>query len=153
IAAVQQTEFVGAAGMVRRYIRKVTTMSKKATLNATIDTAAFEKKFEMVFATGRKSQQEAYISGNDAAQKAFKINAETVKTSNEKAVAEGKSNYEKAVKAFESSHFYDKNSAEAFITAGNAAVEKGEKIGTALLELGTERIQEIFKVAKTLAET
>ncbi|WP_334128690.1 phasin family protein [Sneathiella sp.] len=128
-------------------------MSKKATLNATIDPAAVQKEFETVLATGRKTLQDAFLSGTEAAEKAFKSNTETLKTNYEKVVAESKTGYEKAVKAFEGSQFYDKNSAEAFINAGNVAVEKGEKIGAALIDFGTERWQDVFNVAKTLAET
>tara|TARA_R110002074_G_scaffold72655_7_gene167227 strand:+ start:2853 stop:3521 length:669 start_codon:yes stop_codon:yes gene_type:complete len=147
IVAVQQR-------YLKTLIRKVKSMTtKKATTNATVDPAVVTKEFEDMVATGRKSLQDAFISGTEAAEKAFKSNTESFKTNYEKAVADGKTGFEKAMKTFEGSQFYDKKSAEAYIKASNAAVEKSEKISAALIDFGTERLQEAFNVTKTLAET
>ncbi|MDF2366915.1 phasin family protein [Sneathiella sp.] len=128
-------------------------MTKKATTNATVDPAVVTKEIEDMVATGRKSLQDAFINGTEAAEKAFKSNTETFKTNYEKAVAEGKTGFEKAIKTFEGSQFYDKNSADAFVKASNAAVEKSEKIGAELIDFGTGQLQEVFNITKTIAET
>ncbi|MCF8468998.1 MAG: phasin family protein [Sneathiella sp.] len=127
--------------------------TKKTTTNAAIDPAAVTKEIEGMVASGRKSLQDAFMNGTEAAEKAFKSSSETFKTNYEKAVAEGKSGFEKAIKTLEGSQFYDKNSAEAFVKASNAAVEKSEKIGATLIDLSTGRLQEAFAAAKSIAET
>ena len=127
--------------------------TKKTTTSAAIDPAAVTKEIEGMVASGRKTLQDAFMNGTEAAEKAFKSNSETFKTNYEKAVAEGKSGFEKAIKTLEGSQFYDKNSAEAFVKASNAAVEKSEKIGAALIDFGTGRLQDVFNVAKSIAET
>ncbi|MFC4270980.1 hypothetical protein GQF03_04545 [Sneathiella chungangensis] len=128
-------------------------MTKKSTNTAAVDPTAVTKEIEDMVATGRKSLQEAFLNGTEAAEKAFKSNSETFKTNYEKAVAEGKSGFEKVIKTLEGSQFYDKKSAEAFVKASNAAVEKSEKIGAALIDFGTGSLQDVFNVTKTIAET
>ena len=127
--------------------------TKKTTTKNTIDATEVTKEIEDMVATGRKTLQDAFITGTEAAEKAFKSNTETFKTNYEKALAESKSGFEKAVKTFEGSQFYDKDNSEAFVKASNAAVEKNEKISAALMDFGTERLEELFKVTRTIAET
>jgi len=127
--------------------------TKKTTTNITVDPTEVTKGFEEMVGANRKTLQDAFAFGTEAAEKAFKSNTETLKTNYEKAVADSKSGFEKAVKTFEGSQFYDKKNAEAFVKAGNAAVEKGEKIGSALFDFGTDRIQEAFNVTRSIAET
>jgi len=128
-------------------------MTKKTTAKTAIDPTQVTKEIEGMVVAGRKTLQDSFMSGTEAAEKAFKSNTETFKTSYEKAIAEGKSGFEKAVKTFEGSQFYDKDNSEAFVKASNTAVEKSEKIGAALIDFGTERVQEVFNVARTIAET
>ncbi|MCR9214835.1 MAG: phasin family protein [Proteobacteria bacterium] len=127
--------------------------TKKTTKKATVDPVEVTKGIEEMVDANRKTLQDAFAFGTEAAEKAFKTNTETLKTNYEKAVAEGKSGFEKAVKTFEGSQFYDKDNAEAFVKASNAAVEKGEKIGSAMIDFGTDRMQEVFNVTRSIAET
>jgi len=129
------------------------TTKKTTTKAAAIDPTEVTKGFEEMVDANRKTLQDAFAFGTEAAEKAFKTNTETFKTNYEKAIAEGKTGFEKAVKTFEGSQFYDKNNAEAFVKASNAAVEKGEKIGSALFDFGTDRMQEVFNVTRSIAET
>ncbi|PHQ69509.1 MAG: hypothetical protein COB93_07885 [Sneathiella sp.] len=128
-------------------------MTKKTTATAAIDPTEVTKEIEDMVVAGRKSLQDAFATSAEAAEKAFKSNTETFKTNYEKAVAEGKSGFEKVVKTFEDSQFYDKNNSEAFVKASNSAAEKSEKIGAALIDFNTDRVQEAFNVARSIAET
>jgi hypothetical protein len=127
--------------------------TKKTTAKTTVDPTEVTKEIEGMVAAGRKTLQDAFASSTEAAEKAFKSNTETFKANYDKAVAESKSGFEKAVKSLEGSQFYDKDNTEAFVKASNAAVEKSEKIGSALFDFGTGQVQEAFNVARSIAET
>ena len=120
-----------------------TTADAKPTADAT-------KEFEVFVTANQKTLQDAFVSGADAAEKAFKTGTETFKTSYEKALKDGKSHVEQATKTLSEASFFDKEGAEPFLKVSTAATEKSEKIGAEVIEFGTDRVEDYFAVTRSV---
>ncbi|WP_169568601.1 phasin family protein [Sneathiella limimaris] len=110
------------------------------------------KDFETAMSAGKKSLQDAFLTSAEMAENAYKSGHEAFKTSFEKAVKDSKAQVEKATKTLADVPMYDKESAEPFLKAGTAVVEKGEKISFELIEFGTGRMDAYFATARSVIE-
>ncbi len=110
------------------------------------------KEFEVLMTANQKTLQDAFVSGAEAAEKAFKTGSEAFKTTYEKAIKDGKSHVEKATQTLSEASFYDKEGAEPFLKVGNAAVEKSEKFGAEVIEFSSNSVAEYFSVARSVIE-
>lgn len=110
------------------------------------------KEFETLVTANQKTLQDAFVSGAEAAEKAFITGSEAFRTTYEKAVKDSKSHVEKATQTLSEANFYDADSAEPFLTAGTAAVEKSEKFGAEVIEFGTGQVAKYFSVTRSVIE-
>ena len=127
-----------------------TTKAKAST--AKTAQADVTKDIENMMTTNRKTLQDAFKTGADAAEKAFLSGNEAFMTSYETALKEGKAQVEKATKTLGEVSMYDAEGAEPFVKASTAAAEKGEKIGSEILEFGKTHVAEYFVAARSVAE-
>ncbi|MFT6556602.1 MULTISPECIES: phasin family protein [Sneathiella] len=129
-----------------------TTTKAKTATTAKKEAADITKDFEVLMTANRKTLQDAFKSGTDAAESAFKSGSEAFKANYEKAVKDGKANVEKATKSLSEVPFYDAEGSESFMKVGATAVEKGEKISAEIVEFSTEQVSEYFSVTRSLIE-
>lgn len=127
---------------------KTTTAKDTATEAA----AGVTKEFETMISANRKTLQDAFKSGAEAAEKAIMSGTEAFKTSYEKAVKDSKEQVEKATKTLGENTFFDTEGAEPFVKAGTEAAEKGEKINAELIEFGTTRVSEYFTATRSVLD-
>jgi len=118
----------------------------------TTKTADAKKEFDVLFSANQKSLQDAFLSGTEAAENAFKSGTDAFKTAYTKAIEDGKSHVEKAAQSLSEVPMYDKEAAEPFITAGNAVVEKSEKISAEIIDFGTNRVDAYFTATRSVLE-
>ncbi|MEP3244784.1 MAG: phasin family protein [Sneathiella sp.] len=129
-----------------------TTTKTKSASNGKAAAAEVTKDFEVLLTANRKTLQDAFMSGADAAEKAFKTGSEAFKTTYEKAVSDGKEQVEKAVKTLSEANFYEQDGTDSLAKLGTTAVEKSEKIGAEIVEFSTDRVNDYFTVTRSLIE-
>lgn len=129
---------------------KTKTAAKQPNGTEAIET--MKKDFESLFSVNNKSLQDAFLSGTDVAENAFKSSSEAFKSTMEKAVKDSKSHVEKATQSLTEAPMYDKEGAEPFFKASTEAAEKGEKINAELIEFGTARMDAYFSATRSVLE-
>jgi len=123
-----------------------------AKTKTTQETANVAKEFEVLFTANRKTLQDAFISGAEVAENAFKTSTEAFKSTYVKALKDGKSQVEKATQSLGDAPMYDKEGAESFIKVGNEVAEKSEKIGSEIIDFGSESVNAYFTATRSVIE-
>lgn len=124
--------------------------TKAKTATAETLTADVTKDFEVLMTTNRKTLQDAFLSGTDATENAFKTSSEAFKTNYEKVLKDGKEQIVKATKTLGENKFYDNESVEPLLKAGSAAVEKTETLGAEIVDFGTNQVADYFAAARSI---
>lgn len=129
---------------------KAKTAAKQPNGAEAIET--MKKDFESLFSVNNKTLQDAFLSGTEVAENAYKSSREVFKSTMEKAVKDSKAQVEKASQSLTEAPMYDKEGAEPFFKASNAAAEKGEKISAELIEFGAARMDAYFSATRSVIE-
>ncbi|MEH6402756.1 MAG: phasin family protein [Sneathiella sp.] len=108
------------------------------------------KDLEVLVSANRKTLQDAFLSGTDAAENAFKTSREAFKTNYEKVLKDGKEQISQATKTLGENKFYDNESAESLLKAGSAAVEKTETLGAEIVDFSTSQVADYFAAARSV---
>ncbi|MBL4739408.1 MAG: hypothetical protein COB20_06265 [SAR86 cluster bacterium] len=126
--------------------------TKAKTATGEKPTADVTKDFEVLLTANRKTLQDAFLSGTDAAEDAFKTSSEAFKTNYAKVLKDGKEQILKATKTLGENKFYDNESAESLFEAGSAAVEKTEKLGAEIVDFNTGQVADYFALTRSVLE-
>ncbi|MBL4667429.1 MAG: phasin family protein [Sneathiella sp.] len=130
----------------------MTNTKAKTAAQPKTKTADAAKEFELLLTANNKTLQDAFTSGTEAAENAFKTSADAFRSSYDKALKDGKAQIEKATQSFTDGPMYDKDGAEPLLKVGNVVAETGEKIGAEIIEFGSESVNTYFTTARSIAE-
>ncbi len=130
----------------------MTNTKTKTAKQAKTDTASAAKEFEVLLTANTKTLQDAFVSGAEVAENAFKTSTDAFRSSYEKAIKDSKSQVEKATKYLGDVPMFDKDNTDQLMKVSTEVAEKGEKIGAEIIEFGSESVNAYFTAARSVVE-